>query len=273
MNASHHSRLRRLTRPSVALGLVAGLVLATGAAAVAATTAESQAQTMVAIESHAEDAVADARRALAAASTVSAAVAASGLDVGVADPTIDTTQLRDAIAALSDINVTPTFLLTDATDDAVRETRRVAFETSALRTALEEAVAARKAAVEAAAVAEQARLEAEAAAAALAAANTVEGAQATAQRLAAEQYGWGAGEFSCLVSLWNRESSWDYTAYNTSSGATGIPQSLPGDKMASAGADWQTNATTQIAWGLDYISRGYGSPCGAWGHSQATGWY
>lgn len=273
MTPPSRSLRHRLTRPSVVLGLVAGIVLASGAAAVAATTAESQAQTIASIESHAEDALGDARAAAAAASAATAEVAASGLALDVVDTTIDTDALRDAIADLSDLDLMPTFLVPDAADVAARETARVVAETAALRGALDEAVAAKKAADEAAAAAEQARVEAEAAAAALAAANTVDGAQATARRLASEQYGWGEGEFSCLVSLWNRESGWDYQAYNSSSGATGIPQSLPGSKMASAGADWQTNATTQISWGLDYISRGYGSPCGAWGHSQATGWY
>ena len=78
---------------------------------------------------------------------------------------------------------------------------------------------------------------------------------------------------SCLVSLWNRESGWNVSATNASSGAYGIPQSLPASKMASAGSDWRTNAATQIKWGLGYIKATYGSPCGAWGHSQATGWY
>lgn len=86
-------------------------------------------------------------------------------------------------------------------------------------------------------------------------------------------YGWGQDQFGCLVSLWNRESGWRADALNPSSGAYGIPQSLPGDKMASAGADWRTNAATQINWGLSYISSRYGSPCGAWDHSQRTGWY
>jgi uncharacterized protein YabE (DUF348 family) len=84
--------------------------------------------------------------------------------------------------------------------------------------------------------------------------------------------GWGEGEFSCLVSLWNRESGWRVNAYNPS-GAYGIPQALPGSKMASAGADWQTNPATQITWGLGYIEGRYGTPCGAWGHSQSSGWY
>jgi hypothetical protein len=86
-------------------------------------------------------------------------------------------------------------------------------------------------------------------------------------------YGWGDDQFSCLVSLWNKESGWNYQAYNRSSGAYGIPQALPGSKMGSAGADWQTNPATQIAWGLGYIAGRYGSPCGAWSHSQSTGWY
>lgn len=85
--------------------------------------------------------------------------------------------------------------------------------------------------------------------------------------------GWGADQYNCLVSLWQKESGWNVYAHNGSSGAYGIPQALPGSKMASAGPDWQSNAATQISWGLGYISGRYGSPCGAWGHSQAMGWY
>nr|WP_236539967.1 lytic transglycosylase domain-containing protein [Spiractinospora alimapuensis] len=86
-------------------------------------------------------------------------------------------------------------------------------------------------------------------------------------------YGWGGDQFSCLDNLWEKESNWDPSAQNPSSGAYGIPQSLPGDKMASAGSDWQTNPATQIEWGLGYIKDRYGSPCGAWSHSQANNWY
>lgn len=85
--------------------------------------------------------------------------------------------------------------------------------------------------------------------------------------------GWGEDQFNCLVSLWNKESGWRVNAMNSSSGAYGIPQALPGSKMGSAGADWATNAGTQIEWGLGYITDRYGSPCGAWGKSQADGWY
>ena len=85
-------------------------------------------------------------------------------------------------------------------------------------------------------------------------------------------YHWGAGEMSPLVKLWNRESGWRVNAANPS-GAYGIPQALPGSKMASAGANWRTSATTQIRWGLSYIRGVYGSPHAAWAHSQAQGWY
>ncbi|QQM68455.1 G5 domain-containing protein [Actinomyces weissii] len=97
-------------------------------------------------------------------------------------------------------------------------------------------------------------------------------AQATARSMMAS-YGWGESEFSCLVALWNRESGWNYRAENPYSGAYGIPQSLPGSKMASAGSDWRTNPATQIKWGLGYIQGRYGSPCGAWNHSERVGWY
>lgn len=86
-------------------------------------------------------------------------------------------------------------------------------------------------------------------------------------------FGWGSDQFRCLDLLWTRESGWRANAYNASSGAYGIPQSLPGSKMASAGADWRTNAATQIDWGLSYISSRYGSPCEAWAHSEAYNWY
>ena len=85
-------------------------------------------------------------------------------------------------------------------------------------------------------------------------------------------FGWSASQFSCLDPLWAQESGWSVTAANPD-GAYGIPQALPGSKMASAGPDWQTNAATQIRWGLEYIQANYGSPCAAWDHEQATGWY
>lgn len=86
-------------------------------------------------------------------------------------------------------------------------------------------------------------------------------------------FGFGSDQFGCLDSLWTRESNWNPFADNPTSSAYGIPQALPGSKMASAGADWATNPVTQIKWGLGYIQDRYGSPCAAWGHSESVGWY
>ena len=89
-----------------------------------------------------------------------------------------------------------------------------------------------------------------------------------------KQFGWSATkQFSYLNWLWQRESGWNKYAMNPYSGAYGIPQALPGSKMASAGPNWRSNAYTQIRWGLRYIRARYGSPRRAWNHSQATGWY
>ena len=97
--------------------------------------------------------------------------------------------------------------------------------------------------------------------------------QSYAHNLVINTYGWSEYDFECLVKLWNRESGWNPNAHNKSSGAHGVPQSLPASKMASEGADYYTNGYTQIRWGLKYIKNRYGSPSGAWAHSQRTGWY
>jgi hypothetical protein len=98
------------------------------------------------------------------------------------------------------------------------------------------------------------------------------GVQLTACNLL-PSFGFSTSEMSALIPMWNNESGWDYTAYNSGSGAFGIPQALPGSKMASAGSDWQTNPATQIRWGLGYIKSTYGSPSAAWSFWQANGWY
>lgn len=110
-------------------------------------------------------------------------------------------------------------------------------------------------------------------AAARAAAQVTPGsAQAIAARLLAAE-GWSDSQFSCLDSLWTHESGWRVDATNPSSGAYGIPQSLPGSKMAVFGSDWRTNPETQIRWGLDYIASRYDTPCGAWYFWRANNWY
>ncbi len=106
----------------------------------------------------------------------------------------------------------------------------------------------------------------------------ISGSAAAAQAFARSilwAYGWGMNQFPSLQALWNGESGWNYLAYNAASGATGIPQSLPGSKMASAGADWRTNPATQIRWGLGYIKSVYGSPANAYGRwlGRSPHWY
>jgi hypothetical protein len=85
--------------------------------------------------------------------------------------------------------------------------------------------------------------------------------------------GWSDRQWRCLDRLWTHESHWNHLARNHWSGAYGIPQALPGEKMRTAGTDWRNSAATQIKWGLGYIEKRYGSPCAAWGHAEAAGWY
>ena len=184
-------------------------------------------------------------------------ITAANETLAAADGKADTSGLAASVASLSEYTRIPTEKVIDLT----KTTRAEAAKTAAAIAAYDQAQA------------EAAAAAAAAAAQALAAANTPDGARAYAADLAASQYGWGADQFQCLDKLWQKESGWNYQAYNASSGATGIPQSLPGSKMATAGDDWETSAATQIRWGLGYIQSAYGTPCSAWSHSQSVNWY
>ncbi|MFF7681115.1 phospholipase [Microbacterium sp. NPDC007973] len=293
----HVNRARRtLVTAATCAGLALGLVATTGLAvaapvslpdASAASFASpgsalpvSSAPTLDAVTVGADTALGDAQAALTDADAVQADVAATGLPLSIGDATVDTAALSDAVDRLGSRDLLPVLLVPALSQNAQTEADRVTARVAEVRTSLDQAKA-EKAAADAAA---EAQRQAEAAAAAeaqrqqeaaeaLARVNTPDGAKAYAAQLAAEKYGWGSDQFSCLSSLWTKESGWNYQAYNDDGGATGIPQALPGSKMASFGSDWQTNAATQIAWGLDYISRGYGTPCSAWSHSQSVNWY
>ncbi|WP_282692013.1 transglycosylase SLT domain-containing protein [Streptomyces sp. CC208A] len=82
-----------------------------------------------------------------------------------------------------------------------------------------------------------------------------------------------ASQYASFSKIVSHESGWNHKATNSSSGAYGLVQALPGSKMASAGADWKTNPATQIKWGLKYMNERYGSPNAAWAFWQANGWY
>lgn len=108
-------------------------------------------------------------------------------------------------------------------------------------------------------------------------ATTPSGASATGPSIAdARAYALarlGPAQFACLDELWQRESHWRVRATNRTSGAYGIPQAYPAERMATAGADWRTNPLTQVRWGLGYIEGRYGSACTALGHALDFGWY
>jgi hypothetical protein len=171
--------------------------------------------------------------------------------------------------------------------------RQTTYESAAARAAVAKAAAQKAAAAKAAAAKAAAAKAAAAKAAAQQAAQQQAAQQQAAQQTTAQQpaasapsgspqqiaeqmlsqFGWSSSQFSCLQPLWALESGWNIYASNPSSGAYGIPQALPGSKMASAGPDWQSDAATQIRWGLTYIQGTYGSPCAAWSHDEADGWY
>jgi hypothetical protein len=150
---------------------------------------------------------------------------------------------------------------------------RDAVPSGATRAALAERQARKEARERAARRARKERIAQERASRSAAQVRDVDGIRGIAARIAASRHGWGADQFSCLDSLWERESGWDAGATNPSSGAYGIPQALPGSKMAGAGADWRTNPVTQVEWGLGYIDGRYGSPCAAWSSLRSRGWY
>jgi len=104
-------------------------------------------------------------------------------------------------------------------------------------------------------------------------ARTPEGAKEVAEIILTEEYGFGESQFACLDSLWTRESHWNYKAHNYRSGAHGIAQALPAEKMSVVGTDWRTNPVTQIRWGIRYITMRYDTPCKAWSYFKARNYY
>jgi murein DD-endopeptidase MepM/ murein hydrolase activator NlpD len=221
------------------------------------------------------------------------AVTAVGSVVGVASGS--TAQNNDAEATAADATLladipageyaqVQTASLTqqaDAQAIAADSTAKKDAEAAARKAAAETAIAKKEAAVKAAEEAKAAkeREEAEKLAASRSAARadatdfavqssySVEEVQAMARQMVP------GDQFTCFSNIVDHESSWNYQAQNPSSGAYGLVQALPGSKMASAGADWQTNPATQIKWGLNYMNERYGSPCGAWSFWQANHWY
>ncbi len=203
------------------------------------------------------------------------AVTGASVVIAAAQGKTDATGLSESVAALSHVTLLAPERIFELVDVTTTETANVQASTTEVdRVAAEQAAIAQ---ADAAAAAAEAEAAADAAVPATPARPSApadpSAAQQIARQLMASQYGWGDDQFGCLVSLWDKESGWNVNAYNASSGATGIPQALPGNKMATAGADWQTNPATQITWGLGYIASRYSTPCDAWDKSEASGWY
>jgi murein DD-endopeptidase MepM/ murein hydrolase activator NlpD len=188
----------------------------------------------------------------------------TAVTAGVVDHVTDETAVADAPRA--GLSAQPLVLAEEPGSPARPALQAAAVVRRANAAEAARVAAARKQAEEARKQAAAARAKAEASRAALR-------DPRTAARLQLAEHGWSSAQFSCLDSLWTKESGWNPAARNPSSGAFGIAQALPAGKMASAGADWRTNPVTQIRWGLRYIDDVYGSPCGAWAHSRATNWY
>ena len=262
---------RRTARRRLSLiGGVAAVALVTGTGFAVTSMSAAGADTISA-EQHAADVKqqkADIATSLAQAKARSTIQIANQVVASTSSRT-DASDLQTQVASLADYEKLDASTLNDRVEKTALSAQTVqsaaaeADRQAAAAAAAAQAAAEAQAAADAAAAAEAARAAAD---------NSVDGAKATAQSLASSQYGWGSDQFSCLVSLWTKESGWNYKAYNPS-GATGIPQALPGSKMASAGSDWATSAKTQITWGLGYIKSVYGTPCGAWSHSQSVNWY
>ncbi|MFD9812992.1 lytic transglycosylase domain-containing protein [Streptomyces sp. NPDC059080] len=159
-------------------------------------------------------------------------------------------------------------------DAAALKSAQESARKAAAQTAKEKKDAADEAKAKAAAEArEKKKLEASRSAARDASDFVAKGSYTVAETQAIARQMVPADQFQCFSNIVNHESTWNYRATNASSGAYGLVQALPASKMASAGADWQTNPATQIKWGLNYMNGKYGSPCGAWSFWQANSWY
>jgi hypothetical protein len=212
------------------------------------------------------------------------AVTAVGSVVGVASGSVAQPNDAEATAAgttlLADIPAGEQAQVQTASLTQQADTQAIAADASAKKIAEESArKAAAKSAIEKKEAAEQAakeakeRAEAKEKASRSASSFPVQGSYTVAQIQAMAASMVPSGQFQCFSNIVDHESSWNYRAVNASSGAYGLFQALPGSKMSSVGADWQTNPATQIKWGLNYMDSRYGSPCEAWSFWQANHWY
>jgi hypothetical protein len=195
-------------------------------------------------------------------------VAAGETPATAAAQPVDATTVLADIPAGAEVQQASLTQQVQAQTDAADATARKTVEETARKAAAKAAAAKKKAADDAAKAAKAAAAKKKALDAPVQASYTVAEVQAMAEAIIGDET-----QFQCFSNIVTRESGWRYTATNASSGAYGLMQALPGSKMVSAGADWQTNPKTQIKWGLNYMNSRYDSPCGAWSFWQANHWY
>ncbi len=215
--------------------------------------------------------------AVASATAVTTVGAVVGVAAGsepataAAQPAADATTVLADIPAGQQVQQASLTQQVQAQSDAADATARKTAEEEARKAAAKTAAARKQAADDAAAAkakAAAAKKAASALAATVKSSYTAAEVQAMAQSIIGD-----SSQYQCFSNIVTRESGWNYTATNASSGAYGLVQALPGSKMATAGADWRTNPATQIKWGLNYMNSRYNSPCGAWSFWQANHWY
>ncbi|AWN29265.1 MULTISPECIES: transglycosylase SLT domain-containing protein [Streptomyces] len=224
--------------------------------------------------------------AVASATAVTTVGAVVGVAAGNEPASVGNTEATAADATIADIPAgaqaqVQTASLTQQADDQSTQADTAALKSaqeSARKAAAETAQSKKDAADEAKAKKEaDARKEKTLAASRSATRDAgdfaVKGSYTVAETQAMARQMMASDQFQCFSNIVDHESTWNYKATNASSGAYGLVQALPGSKMASAGADWQTNPATQIKWGLNYMNDRYGSPCGAWSFWQANSWY
>jgi Transglycosylase SLT domain len=236
---------------------------------------------IVGLSSPSGQGVAVAERVLATPAASADPVGISAADLAAAAARAELKQAAERSAERARLATTAAKLASRRAKTLTRHGKSVAAEEARLKAAKAKAAAERaKARAEALKeAAERAEAEAEAAAArrkAMANRGYLPGTtdpRDIARQILQNKYGYGAGQFACFDNIISRESRWNMHATNPSSGAYGLPQALPGSKMASIASDWRTNPATQIIWGVEYMDNRYGSPCEAWSFWQAHSWY
>ncbi len=216
------------------------------------------------------------RRPLFSAAATLAVLGATGAVYTTTTPLTDVAEVAYTAPAPLPSDVLASASAQAAADAADRDHAVAADERAEQLRVEQEKAAEAAAAAEAARVAEAARIakvEAEREAAREQASRDAQRDPRGLAKIMVADRGWSSEQFTCLDKLWTKESNWRWNANNPSSSAYGIPQALPGSKMASAGSDWKTNPATQIEWGLGYIEGRYGTPCSAWSHSSSHNWY